>query len=109
MEKNRFQPHSVMAPLIYFAAAAFAAATLLIATLIAWLAQMLGSVTGAMLIVGGFFLFVAWLIYVLAVRRSIDYIRDRLDTIYDVAFAARNAYRVATHLARSLIDQFMRK
>ena len=108
MEK-KIDPRGIMAPLVYFAITAFAAAAMLIIALVVWLAETLESATVATLIVGGFFSFVAWLIYVLAVRRSIDYIRDRLDTIYDVAFAARNAYRIASHLAHSFIDQFMRK
>jgi hypothetical protein len=44
-----------------------------------------------------------------AVRRVIDDIRDRLDTIYDVANAARNAYRMAMHLTRNVLDEIMRK
>ena len=109
MEENTTRRHSTIAPLFYFVASAAAAAILLLAAIVAGITEIVGSTTWATLIVGGFFLFIAWLTYVLAVRRVIDDIRDRLDTIYDVANAARNAYRMAMHLTRNVLDEIMRK
>jgi hypothetical protein len=82
---------------------------LLVAALIMWLSELIGSATFSTLIVGGLFTFVAWLIYVLSIKRCIDYIRDRLDTIYDVAFAVRNGYNVALRFFNSFLGEILRK
>ena len=109
MEENRPQPHAVLAPLLYFALTAIMAIILLVAALIMWLYELLGSAKWATLIVGGGFLFVAWLIYVLAVKRCLDYIRDRLDTVYDVAYSIRNGYKVALQYLGSILGDVLRK
>ena len=109
MEERRAQGGGHIAPIVYFAATATTAAVMFIATLVAWLTEAIGSLTWATLIVGSLFLFVAWLIYVLAVRRSISYFRDRLDTIYDVAHALQNGYKVAFELLRTLFEEFIRR
>ncbi len=106
---DKLPPRSVLAPLVYFAVTAVMALILMVATLVTWLTELIGSATWATLIVGGFFTFVAWLIYVLSVKRSIDYLNDRLDTIYDVAFAVRNGYKVALRYASSFLNEFLRK
>ena len=109
MEENTTRRHSTIAPLFYFVASAAAAAILLLAAIVAGITEIVGSATWATLIVGGFFLFVAWLTYVLAVRRSISYFRDRLDTIYDVAHAVQNGYKVAFQLLRTFVEEFLRR
>lgn len=109
MEENRSQSHNGLTALIYFTVTAAIAAIMLVATLTAWLAELIGSVTWAMLAVGGGFLFVAWLIYMLAARRTIDYLSDRLDTIYDVAYSVRNGYNIASTILRSLLDYITRR
>ena len=109
MDDNKLSTRTLLAPLIYFAVTTIAAMILIVATVVVWLAELIGSATIATLIVGGFFTFVAWLIYVLSVKRSIDYIRDRLDTIYDVAFAVRNGYKVALRYFGSFVSEFLRK
>ena len=109
MEERRTQSQGHLAPLIYFAATATTAAILLVTALVAWLAEMIGSVRWATLIVAGFFLFVAWLIYVLAVRHAINHFRNRLDTIYEVAYAVQNGYKVAFDLVRGLLEQIMHR
>lgn len=109
MEEKRPQSFGIIQPLIYFTASAAIAATMLITALVAWLTHLLGSIIWATLIVGGFFLFVAWLIYLLSVRRSIDQIRDRIDTIYDAAYTLRNYYTIASKFVRSFWDQITRR
>ena len=109
MDDNRAQIKVLLAPLIYFVLTAVVAMIMLVVALMMWLSEMIGSVSIASLIVGGLFAFVAWLIYVLSVKRSIDYIRDRLDTIYDVAFAVRNGYKVALWYFGSFVSEFLRK
>ena len=105
MEERKTKGPGHLAPLIYFAATATTAAILFVTALVAWLAEIIGSVRWATLTVGGFFLFVAWLIYVLAVRHALDYIRNRLDTIYDVAYAVQHGYKVAFKVLRGFLDQ----
>ena len=109
MEERRTTGGGHIAPIVYFAATATTAAVMFVATVVAWLTEAIGSLTWATLIVGSFFLFVAWLIYVLAVRRSISYFRDRLDTIYDVAHAVQNGYKVAFQLLRTFVEEFLRR
>ncbi len=109
MDDNKPQPRSVLAPLVYFAVTAAMAMILMVTALIVWLTEVIGSATIATLIVGGFFTFVAWLIYVLSVKRSIEYVKDRLDTVYDVAFAVRNGYKVAIRYASSFLGEILRK
>lgn len=109
MEERRTQSRGHLAPLIYFAATATTAAILFVTALVAWLAETIGSVRWATLTVGGFFLFVAWLIYVLAVRHAINYFRDRLDTIYDVAHAVQNGYKVAFDVVQRLLEHIMHR
>ena len=109
MEERRTHSGGHIAPIVYFAATATTAAVMFVATLVAWLTEAIGSLTWATLIVGAFFLFVAWLIYVLAVRRSISYFRDRLDTIYDVAHALQNGYKVAYRLLKTAFEELLRR
>lgn len=109
MDDNKLQSRSVLAPLVFFAVATAMALIMMIATLVMWLTELIGSATWATLIVGGFFTFVAWLIYVLSVKQSILYVKDRLDTIYDVAFAVRNGYKVALRYLGSFVDEILRK
>ena len=109
MDDNKLSTRTLLAPLIYFAVTTIAAMILIVATVVMWLAELIGSATIATLIVGGFFTFVAWLIYVLSVRRSIEYVNDRLNTIYDVAFAVRNSYKVALQYLGSILGDVLRK
>ncbi|MBQ8552733.1 MAG: hypothetical protein IJ976_01185 [Alistipes sp.] len=109
MQERKPQSHGHLAPLIYFGATACLAALMLIVTVVIWLAEAIGSARWATLIVGSFFLFVAWLIYMLAVRPALDYIRNRLDTIYDVAYAVQNGYKRAFDFLLRFLDQITRK
>jgi hypothetical protein len=109
MEERRTTGGGHIAPIVYFAATATTAAIMFVATVVAWLTEAIGSLTWATLIVGSFFLFVAWLIYVLAVRHAINHFRNRLDTIYEVAYAVQNGYKVAFDLVRGLLEQIMHR
>ncbi len=109
MDDNKLPPGPVLTPLLCFVLTSIMAIILLVAALIMWLSELIGSATFSTLIVGGLFTFVAWLIYVLSIKRCIDYIRDRLDTIYDVAFAVRNGYNVALRFFSSFLGEILRK
>lgn len=104
MQERKPQNYGHIAPLIYFAATSATAAIMLIITVVIWLAETIGSMRWATLIVSLFFLFVAWLIYMLAVRPALDYIRDRLDTVYDVAYAVQNGYKRAFEYMLKFLD-----
>jgi uncharacterized membrane protein YgaE (UPF0421/DUF939 family) len=109
MDDNKLTPGPVLTPLLCFVLTSIMAIILLVAALIMWFSELIGSATFSTLIVGGLFTFVAWLIYVLSIKRCIDYIRDRLDTIYDVAFAVRNGYNVALRFFSSFLGEILRK
>ena len=109
MDDNTLTPGPVLTPLLCFVLTSIMAIILLVAALIMWLGELIGSATFSTLIVGGLFTFVAWLIYVLSIKRCIEYVRDRLDTIYDVAFAVRNGYNVALRFFSSFLGEILRK
>ncbi len=109
MDDNKLQSRPTLAPLMWFAVTTIMAMILMVAALVMWFSEMIGSTTWATLIVGGGFTFVAWLIYILSVKRSVDYIKERLDTIYDVAFSVRNGYKVALRFFSSLLSEILRK
>ena len=109
MDDNKPTPGPVLTPLLCFVLTSIMAIILLVAALIMWLSELIGSATYSTLIIGGLFTFVAWLIYVLSIKRCIDYIRDRLDTIYDVAYSIRNGYNVALRFFSSFLGEILRK
>ena len=55
---------------------------LFIDAFVMWLASLTGSVAVAALITGGFFAVIAAVVYLLAVRSALNYIRDRIETVY---------------------------
>ena len=100
---------SVMLPLICFGVALLMAVLMLVAAAVVALTEIIGHAWIATLIVAVLLLVVAWLIYLLWVRERIDYIDKRLETIYDVASAARNGYQVVRSVALRLLDLAIRK
>ena len=109
MDDNKLTPGPVLTPLLCFVLTSIMAIILLVAALIMWLSELIGSVTYSTLIIGGLFTFVAWLIYVLSIKRCIEYVRDRLDTVYDVAYSIRNGYNVALRFFSSFLGEILRK
>ena len=109
MDDNKLPVGSVLAPLLYFAITTIMAIILLVSALVMWIAEITGSATLSTLIVGAGFVFVAWLIYVLSIRRCVAYVRERLDTVYDVAFSIRNGYKVASRFFSSFLGEILRK
>jgi hypothetical protein len=109
MDDNKLTPGPVLTPLLCFVLTSIMAIILLVAALIMWLSELIGSATFSTLIIGGLFTFVAWLIYVLSIKRCIEYVRDRLDTVYDVAYSIRNGYNVALRFFSSFLGEILRK
>ena len=69
---------------------------LLRTALVVWLAEVTGSFSLSSLIVGGFFAVLAAVIYLLAIREGVERIRDQVETVYDVARAAKEGYEWLT-------------
>ena len=100
-------PRKVLSPIITFIATAIMALILLVVALVIWVADLIDSGAIAALIVGVFFLILSLLIYATTVRKSIEYLHDRLETIYDVAYAARRGYRATVKIFSSLFSDFL--
>ncbi len=97
-------PRKVFSPIIFFIAALFIAFVLLVVALVVWIAELVKSASIAALIVGGLFFVISLLIYLIAARKSIEYLHNRLETIYDVAYAARRGYRTAVKIFSSFFS-----
>ena len=93
----------MLASIVFFITAATAAAVLFVTALVMWLAELLDSGALAAVIVGAVFALAAWIIYSVSVRRSIRYINDRMETVYEVAYAVRNWYKLVIRFLRSLL------
>ena len=106
MSSLNSSPRKVFTPIILFITTAIIAFVLLVVSLVIWVAEMIKSGSIAALIVGGLFLVISLLIYMTAARKSLDYLRDRLDTIYDVAYAAQRGYRATIRFFSSFFSDF---
>lgn len=103
MANDKLLKKQLLLPLLSFAAAIIVATILLMTALVIWLTELIGSAPLAALIVAGVFLAASWLIYAVWTRPVIEYINQKLDTIYDVAFAARNGYEVVRSFALKIL------
>ena len=102
MANDKLINKQMLLPLLSFAAALMAAVILLMTACVIWLTELIGSASLAALIMAGVFLVVSWVVYIVWTRPVIVYINEKLDTIYDVAFAARNGYKVVKSFALKL-------
>ena len=93
----------MLVSIVFFIIAAVAAVVLFVAALVIWLAELLDSGALAAVIVGAAFALTAWIIYSVSVRQSIGYINDRMETVYEVAYAVRNWYKLVIRFLRSLL------
>lgn len=92
MKEVRKPGGNLIAPLIFFALTAAVAIFLFIGAFVMWLASLTGSVAVAALITGGFFTLLSIVIYMLSVHTTVAYVRDRLETIYEVASRINDGY-----------------
>ncbi len=89
--------------LILFALSALIALLLMVVAFVVWLAEMMSSMTGALLLTGGVFALIAAVVYLFSLHEAFRQVASRLDTIYDVARAVQWGYRlVGEQLARWL-------
>ena len=70
--------------LVFFLVMALSAYVLLVTALVFWLAELLGSLPLAAVLLGGFTLLIALLTYQLAVRDAIARLRERWEVVYEV-------------------------
>lgn len=82
--------------LIWFVLIAATGVVLLITSLVVWLSALTGSMIAALLIVSGICFLLAGTIYFLALRDTLSRIQEQIDTVYEVARAARTGYEWLT-------------
>lgn len=86
-------PRRVLTPIIAYIACGVTALVLFVTSLVSWLSRHVCSGACAALMVGGAFLVLSLIIYVVSARRSIEHLKEHIETIYDVALTARTGYR----------------
>ena len=94
MDNRKTSGGSFVAALVFFVMTASIAIFLLLTALVVWLSEVTGSFILSSLIVGGFF--AAAVISLLAIREGVERIRDQVETVYDVARAAKEGYEWLT-------------
>ena len=98
----------MLVSIIVYIAAIITSIVLFVAALVAWLSEYIESRALAAFIVGLLFLLLSRLVYILAARRAIEDINERLTTISDVAYAARKGYGVIIRFLESILDQWLK-
>ena len=98
----------MLVSIIVYIAAIITSIVLFVAALVAWLSEYVESRALAAFIVGLLFLLLSRLVYILAARRAIEDINERLTTISDVAYAARKGYGVIIRFLESILDQLLK-
>lgn len=79
--------------LILFALTTVMSILLLTTAAVVWLSELLGSLELAALLVAGVLGLISGILYYFSLREGFRQIGDRLETVYEVARAAREAYR----------------
>lgn len=83
---------NLLVSLLLFVATAGIAILLLLVSAVVWLSVVLDSIVWSTLILGGVFAVAAAAVYYLLVRKSLVAMRERLETVYEVARKVQNAY-----------------
>lgn len=105
--EHRSKPQ-VLLPLISFGIILLIAMIVLVATAVIALAEILPHTWLAALIVAGLLFAIAWIIYLTWVKETLDYLDQRLETVYDVASAARDGYHFVRSIALRVLDIFVK-
>lgn len=82
----------VIPALVSFVFASAAAIVLFISAGVVWLSEALDSAIWAMVIVGAFMALLSGAVYFVFVRTAMARVRERIETVYDVARSTREAY-----------------
>ena len=104
MDSTEHRSRSVAGPLVFFALTAVIAAGMLLTALLLWLAEIVGSVALACIMVGGLFALVALILYFASVRRTAARFREHLDTVYEVSRLAKSGYEWILRRICALFD-----
>lgn len=104
MNPTEHRSRSVAGPLVSFSLTAVIAVGMLLTALLLWLAEIVGSVALACIMVGGLFALVALIIYFASVRRTFARFREHLDTVYEVSRLAKSGYEWILHRICALFD-----
>ena len=83
--------------LILFALASLLSLLLLVVALLLWLSGLMGSMIGALLLVGSLFLMLAWALYYFSLASAFRQIGLRLETVYEVACRVERGYQMIHH------------
>ena len=105
-EQNR-ESAGILSSIIFFVIAISSAVILLMASAVIWIGELIGSGALACIIVAAVLLLIAWMIYFLAARQSIEKLTQHLDLVYNIASAARNAYHSALKLVNSVFGEIL--
>lgn len=81
---------------LVFAMLALVTVMLLATALAVWLAELTGSLKFAALIVGGVCALAALAVYITAIRKPLEELREQAETIYEVARTAKKGYEWVT-------------
>lgn len=87
-----------------FATLALIASTMLLIAVLLWLAQAIGSLIGALVIIGGISALISLLLYIFSVRPALQRMRQEMAVIYEVAMVMNRGYSWVVQQ----ITQFMR-
>ena len=92
MAQDKTSHTKIITTVIYFALTALAAILLLIMAFVIWLAELLGSLIGALLITGIMFGVISMIIYHASLQTALENLQHRLNTIYEVAQVDKRGY-----------------
>ncbi len=82
----------MVVPLVLFVLALLPAIGLLIAAIAIWFSDVLGSAILSCLVVGGFFLLTAVILYLVSLRGAVKRMQERLETIYETSRVIRSGF-----------------
>ncbi len=100
--KRTRSSHLVLA-MLFFALMTTITVLLLVTALAVWLTELIGSLKLAALIVGAICAIGALVIYLAAIRKPLDNIRDQAETIYEVAQTVKRGYEWVTRKVELLL------
>lgn len=82
--------------LALFALTALTSIFMILTATLVWLSELTGSMIASAMIAGIFFAILASVIYLISLRPAFERLRDRMETVYDVARLAKEGYEWAT-------------
>ena len=106
-DQNR-ESAGILSSIIFFIITVAAAVILLMASAVIWIGDLIDSGALACIIVAAALLLIAWLIYFLAARRSIEKLNQHMDLVYSIAMAANNGYKLALKAINSIFGEILR-